>query len=117
MDEFVNQDYAEWVDRLRNAESLLPEDSEFRRDLTRLREQIETMRRAWRERQRLPQYDLFLEVVAQPLAETADGIQREIEKLLDEKEFVLADEGDIPERYRERVADYFRELSESESTR
>jgi hypothetical protein len=34
---------------------------------------------------------------------------------MDEKEFVLVDEGEVPERYRERVAEYFKRLSETES--
>ena len=83
--------------------------------VTRIREDIEAIRRQYRDRQILPKRDLFLQKIARPLAETADRLQSEIERMLDEKEFVLVDEGDIPERYRERVATYFKNLSEAES--
>lgn len=115
LEQFAEQDYREWLERLRDAEALLPEGSDYRNDITRLREQVEALRRRYRDREILPQYDLFLETIARPLAESADRLQSEIERMLDEKEFVLVDEGDIPERYRERVANYFKNLSEAES--
>jgi hypothetical protein len=112
MRNWVSEDYDEWLDRLESAESLLPQDSEYRLDVARIREQIEAMRRLYRDGQVPPKFDLFLEMVAKPLVETAEELQNEIERQLSEKEFVLVDEGDIPERYRQRVADYFKGLAE-----
>ena len=86
-----------------------------RRDLAQLHEQIENMRRQWRnDNNMLPKYDLFIEVVQRPMAATAEAIQLEIQKRLNEEEFILVDEGDIPERFKEWVTDYFKDLSESE---
>jgi len=115
MREFAEDGYQEWIERLRDAEALLPQGTPIRTEVTRLREQIEGFRRDWRSRALEPQYDLFLEMAVQPLAETAEDLQREIERQLGQKEFQLADEGEVPERYREHVADYFKRLSEAEA--
>ena len=36
---------------------------------------------------------------------------------MSKKEFLLVDEGDIPERYKERVSNYFKRLSDAEGAR
>lgn len=117
MRNFADSGYLDWLDDLRDAESLLPVGTEFRTEVTRIRERVEGMRREWRARALAPQYDLFLEVVARPLEDAAERLQSEIEKNLSENEFHLADEGDIPERYKERVSNYFKRLSEAERIR
>ena len=118
MDDFIRYDYRDWLEQLRNAESLLPQDSDYRADIARAREQIENMRLRYRDdRNLIPKFDLFLDVVQKPLAETADQLQRDIQKLLDEQEFIMADEGEIPERFKAWVADYFTGLAEAEGTR
>ncbi len=114
MRDFAENGYEEWLDNLRDAESLLPMDSPIRSEVTRLRERVEGMRREWRARSLAPRFELFLEMAAQPLADTTEDLQREIERLLSDKEFLAEDEGDVPDRYREPVADYFKRLSESE---
>ncbi len=113
MRDFAEDGYADYLENLRDAEALLP-PGELRDEVTRLRERVEGMRRDWRVRSLAPRFDLFLEMTARPLADVAADVQREIEKLLDEKEFLAQDEGDVPERYREPVAEYFKRLSESE---
>lgn len=115
MQDFAQEQYRTWLEELRNAESLLPEDSPTRQRVTRIRESVESMRRDWRNRARLPEFDLFLEVTARPLIDATAQLQREIQKELDENEFVLVDDGDIPERYKGRVAQYFKDLSEAET--
>lgn len=114
MADFARSGYQQWLEELRNAEALLPRDSRWRGRVARIREEVETIRRIWRERALAPQFDLFLKMVARPLKKTVEGLQGEIQRRLHEKEFVLVDSGDIPEKYRERVADYFKDLSESE---
>ena len=114
MRDFIENGYTDWLDRLNDAESLLPQGSPVRTEVTRLRERIEMMRRDWRARALAPQFDLFLEYAAVPLAETAEDLQREIDRQLSAKEFLAVDEGDVPERYRARVAEYFKRLSEAE---
>ena len=117
MRDFADRGYQDWLRDLRDAETLLPAGTQFRTEVTRIRERIEMFRRDWRARALAPQYDLFLEVVARPLEEAAARLQREIEKSLSKKEFLLVDEGDIPDRYKERVANYFKRLSDAEGAR
>ncbi len=114
MRDFAERGYQDWIENLRDAESLLPEGTELRADVVRLRERVEAMRRDWRARSLAPRFDLFLEMAARPLADTAEDLHKEIQRLLNEKEFLAQDEGNVPERYREPVADYFKRLSESE---
>ncbi len=114
MRDFAESGYEEWLENLRDAEALLPDGSPIRTEVMKLRERVEGMRREWRVRSLAPRFDLFLEMAARPLADTAEDLQREIEKLLSDKEFLAQDEGDVPERYREPVAEYFKRLSESE---
>lgn len=114
MRNFADSGYRDWIDDLRDAETLLPEGTDLRTEVTRIRERVERIRREWRARALAPQYDLFLEMVARPLQDVAEMLQREIEKTLNEKEFLLTDEGDIPERYKDRVSKYFKSLSAAE---
>lgn len=115
MRDFAERDYEQWLDTLRDAESLLPWDSPTREELTRIRERVEAIRREWRARALAPQFDLFLEVAARPLVGAVDDLQKEIEAQLDQREFLLVDEGDVPDRYRRHVANYFRDLAEAEA--
>lgn len=113
MRQFAQGGYQRWLERLRDAEALLPRDVPYREQVVRIREEVETIRRRWRERALTPRFDLFLEMVVRPLENTAEQLQRDIERRLNENEFILVDEGEIPERYKEKVADYFKKLSES----
>ena len=117
MRDFAERGYRDWIDRLRNAEALLPDNSAYREDFARVRDQVQYFRNYWRQRGLEPQYDLFLEKVAHPFEKAVDELQRDIQRLLSEKEFALADDGEIPEKYKQRVADYFKRLSESESSK
>ena len=114
MRRFVEGDYRRWLEGLRDAETLLPSDSEYRRELSRIRDTIEDMQREYRRRSLPPKYDLFLDHVANPLVDTAENLRTEIERILKKKEFAITDDSMIPSKYRKRVADYFRALSESE---
>ncbi|PCJ62675.1 MAG: hypothetical protein COA73_06225 [Candidatus Hydrogenedentota bacterium] len=114
MRQFASGGYRQWLQELRDAEALLPENSPVREQIRDVREEVEAIRRDWKARALAPRFDLFLKVAGQPLVEAADRLQREIEKKMDEKEFVLTDEGEVPERYKERVAEYFKGLSEAE---
>lgn len=116
MREFMEEDYKEWMDRLRNAESLLPEESPFREDISRMMENIDRMRRQYKREWLTPQFDLFLEQAGEPLVQTASELAQVIEKILKEQEYAILDEGAVPAEYTERVAEYFRNLAEREAT-
>ena len=111
---FVDRDYQDWLERLRNAEALLPENNDIRNQLELIRTRIEEMRRDYRRHSLAPKFDLLLAEVINPLAETADELDREIQKILKVKEFVLTDDGSIPSKYRKSVAEYFEALSNIE---
>lgn len=115
MEDFIREDYSRWVERLREAEALLPKDSPHRRDIERVRNRIEKMRQEYKRHSLEPKYDLLLGEVVSPMAETAGRIENELLKALKEKEFVLTDEGEAPSQYRRRVADYFESLASIES--
>ena len=117
MRDFVRDGSLDWIDGLRNAESLLQDGSAARRRIARVREGIEDFRRRWRDRALAPQYDLFLEIALHPLEEVARQLQSEIERRMSARELLVADDGAVPEKYRKRVAEYFKELSESEGIR
>lgn len=117
MRQFAERDYQRWLENIRNAEALLPGDSPYRQQLERVRFQIEEIRRDYRRHSLAPQFDLFLHAVANPVAETAQNLDREISKLLKEKEFVLTDDGSIPSNYRKPVAEYFQSLADSEKAK
>ena len=124
LERFVASDYNRWLDGIRDAESLLPDGSEMPTpgDLTRYRERLERtrdaireMRAAYRDRGVPPQFEGFLDQVVTPLNEVAQDIDRTIQMRLQNDEFALTQEVAVPTQYKERVAEYFRALSEAEA--
>jgi hypothetical protein len=125
LEQFVATDYSRWLEAIQNAETLLPEqragagrdDTELNRlRLARAREAIGEMRRDYRGRGASPQFEGFLDQVVMPLTETAADLDLRIQALLQEKEFALVGETDVPAQYKGRVAEYFRILSEAETS-
>ncbi len=115
MREFAEREYKDWQDALRDAQSLLPEDSPVRDQLGRIRDSIGGLRRDFRDNAAVPQFELFTELVMEPLAQSKETLERLIEYELGQEEFMLLDEGAVPEQYRQEVADYFKQLSEAET--
>lgn len=111
--EFLEQDYRDWIDRLRNAEAMLPDDSPFREDISRMIQDIDEMRRRYKRDWLRPQFDLFVEKAGKPLVETASELALVIEKILSEQEYAILDEGEVPAEYSDAVAEYFRNLAEN----
>lgn len=109
----MESDYRRWLEGLRNAEGLLEGTPRYERRVARLREELERMRRDYRDGGVPPQYEHFLEKVADPLVETADAIESSIRSAEEENEFAVAQD-DVPAQYEKRVADYFKALSELE---
>jgi hypothetical protein len=114
MGEFMESDYQQWLEGIRNAEGLLNGESDFGGRLTRVREALEGMRRDYRTRGVPPQFEYFLDKVVDPLADTAEDIKASIRSLEDKEEFTVVRHNDVPAQYEKRVADYFKELSELE---
>ena len=114
MGEFAEKGYRDWLNRVRNAETLLPPRDAARQQLTAIRREIEKIRRDFRQRDLVPRFELFLQNVAQPLQDVVHQLELDIQHLKRERQFVLQDDGSIPDQYKKRVADYFQALSESE---
>lgn len=114
---FMDEDAARWLETLRDAASLLPENSPYRGEIAAIREAMEDLRGEYRRSLRPPIYDLISRLVFQPLVEAAARIDEEIERRLAQREFVLRGEGGVPARYQKQVAEYFKALSESEPAR
>ncbi|RJP19000.1 MAG: hypothetical protein C4527_27695 [Candidatus Omnitrophota bacterium] len=116
MQRFIESDYREWLESLRNAEQLLPGERPYRQHLSEIREEIEAMRLGFRQTRQPPKYDLFLEHVERPAVAIARQLEQEIERLVSEQEFVLMDEDRVPVSYQKSVADYFKSLTEDETS-
>jgi len=114
MERFAEQDAREWIDRLETAEQLLPGESPIRERVGDIRREVEKMRRQFRRDNLIPRYDLYVDMVAVPLLEVTDALQRDIEARKDDRKILLRDDGDVPDQYRDDVSEYFRALSDSE---
>lgn len=127
LERFVNRDYTRWLDAIRNAEALVtqeltaptgnPDGPDPRRELSRAREAIGDMRRDYRGSGVASRYEAFVERVVTPLEQAALGLDERLKELLLPGEFNLEQRVDVPSQYKERVAEYFKALSEAEVNR
>jgi cellobiose-specific phosphotransferase system component IIA len=117
MRRFLERDSQGWVDRIREAEALLPDEGGVRRELGRAREAILSLRRNYRgltsKAEGPPRFDLLKEMVGVPLGLAAAELERQIRKQEDAEKLTLTEEDVVPVKYRKRVADYYEALSES----
>jgi len=113
MKEFTESGYRQWLEHLRNAEELLP-GNELGDRLANVRREIENMRRRFRRDSLVPRFELFIETVDRPLHQIVDQLRHQIQALRKEREFILQDDGSVPDQYRKSVSDYFQLLSEAE---
>ncbi len=115
MREFWGREALEWSGALRDAQALLPSGAEARDRLARIEDELNRMRRQAREEgDGGPRFDLLQELVGYPLGTAAAWLERKIEEESGRQAFALTGEEDVPDRYRERVAEYYRQLAEAE---
>jgi len=114
MQRFAQQEYRDWIEGLEGAEQLLPGRSPVRDEISKVRRQVKKMRRDFRRDHLVPKFDMYLDEVAGPLVEVTEMLEKDIAVRKKEREFLLRDEGQIPDQYRKNVSEYFRALSESE---
>jgi len=114
MQRFAESEYRQWLDAMRDAGDLLPDDHRMQGRLNTIQREIEKVRKDFKREELTPQYELFLAQIAQPLAEVIDYLALDVARLREERNFVFVDDGSVPDRYRKRVADYFEALSHSE---
>jgi hypothetical protein len=115
--QFVESDYRRWTDALRDAEDLLPEDNPTRARIGDIRNEVDAMRRAWLRNQTVPDQPFFAQAVMNPMNLADAELREQIERRLNESEYKLTDEAEVPAQYAEKVADYFKALSELEPSR
>ncbi len=109
---FLEGDYRGWVEDIRSAEALLGENSDIRRNLTSIREDINSLRRRYRRDKIPPRFELVYDQVTRPLQLAAEELRRKIAQETGEYTVGIERLDAVPERYRKQVADYFKALSE-----
>ena len=107
---FAEGGFRDWMDRVREAEALLPDDLGIRQRLTGIREDLAGIGRDYHRDGVLPQYDLIFDRAIKPLTLSVE----ELSDLIREREadFAAGKTDEIPEQYRARVAEYFKALTE-----
>ena len=112
MRRFFDSDYRRWTEALRNAEALLPEENSARGRIFDSRTAIDAMRRGFLRNRTLPGPVLFTEQITTPLSGAAEELKREIARRLNAAEYNISADVEVPARYSDRVAQYFKALSE-----
>ena len=111
---FAEGGFRDWMDRLREAESLLPADLGVRQRLTGIREDLAGIGRDYYRKGTVPQYDLIFERAIKPLTLSAEELSVLIRERKGDYGLSAGKADEIPEQYRARVAEYFKALTESE---
>ena len=111
---FAEGGFRNWMDRLREAESLLPADLGVRQRLTGIREDLAGIGRDYYRKGAVPQYDLIFERAIKPLTLSAEELSVLIRERKGDYGLSAGKADEIPEQYRARVAEYFKALTENE---
>lgn len=111
---FAEGGFRDWMDRLREAESLLPADLNVRQRLTGIREDLAGIGRDYYRKGAVPQYDLIFDRAIKPLTLSAEELSVLIRERKGDYGLSAGKADEIPEQYRARVAEYFKALTESE---
>ncbi|MDP6041220.1 MAG: hypothetical protein QGG64_21910 [Candidatus Latescibacteria bacterium] len=109
---FAEGGFRDWMDRLREAESLLPDDIGVRQRLTGIREDLAGIGRGYHREGAVPQYDLVFDRAIKPLTLAAEDLSDLIREQKNEYGFGAGKADEVPEQYRARVAEYFKALAE-----
>jgi len=112
LDEFFGRDASNWRPALRDAAALLPRASEVRGDLEQVEMEIGRMQRAFKNEKKLPDVAEFEQVIRRPLMDSIATLEALIQARESGEQPWLEDEGEVPGQYVDRVAEYFRLLSE-----
>lgn len=102
-------DYSEFVDRLRDVETLL-NDPELQTDVARVREQARSIRAEFKRHSKLPNWDVVEDDVRKPLVELQKRLAEEIARRESPEALVPTDRDPVPQRYRELVRKYYERL-------
>ena len=109
---FGENGFRDWMNRLREAESLLPDDMSVRQRLTGIREDLAGIGRDFYREGSTPQYDLVFDRAIKPLTLAAEELSELIRERKNEYGFSAGKADEVPEQYRSQVAEYFKALAE-----
>lgn len=112
MNDFMEQDAAQWSEMLRDANGLLPQDAAGREPLERAQAGLERLRNVHRRDRLAPRFDLFLQDTITPIAEAAAAISEELAKRRGELITLVQDNSKVPAQYQADVDRYFESLAE-----
>ena len=97
---FAEGGFRDWMDRVREAESLLPDDLGIRQRLTGIREDLAGIGRDYHRDGVLPQYDLIFDRAIKPLTLSVEELSDLIRAR--KADFAAGKTDEIPEQYRAR---------------
>lgn len=109
---FFDGEAREWRPVLRDAASLLPQESNLRQSLEQVEIDLGRFQREYDQSKELPDVLEFEQVVRRPLTDTIATLETLVRAKATGEATWLEDEGAIPEQYVDRVAEYFRLLAE-----
>ena len=112
LDGFRGGDFRNQRQVLRDASSLLPQESEIRTSLEQVEMDLGQYEREYNKSQQLPPVEEFEQVVRRPLMESIATLDELVRAKAARDAQWLEDEGTIPSQYVDRVAEYFRALAE-----
>jgi len=107
-------DYAQWSDRLREAEELI-RDPNWKAEAARIREAARDFRVEYLRHSKEPQWDLVKKLVSEPLKDLQKKVKEELlRKSAKQNEIVPLDRDPVPERFQSKLDRYFEELGTGE---
>lgn len=101
--------FEDWVDRLSTVESLINEPL-TRSRVTEARETAESMRRDFRRRGELPQWEIVENEIAAPLNEVSSWLETELRRIENPDALQRIDRDPVPDDYTESVQRYYETL-------
>ena len=110
----TGEDYAQWSDRLREAEELI-RDPNWKAEAARIREAARDFRVEYLRHSKEPQWDLVKKLVSDPLKDLQKKVKEELlRKSAKQNEIVPLDRDPVPERFQSKLDRYFEELGTGE---
>lgn len=113
---FLTAGYRSWIERLRDAQSALPQGDPVAEQLDAIALQIERMRREFARERHPPKFSLFLEGVARPLHAAASELEDRLRGSARGEDFLFRQTEEVPSQYKQLVAGYFEALTADEGT-
>lgn len=107
----TGEDFGEWIDRLSTVESLIEEPS-TRTRIAEARETAEEMRRDFKRRSELPQWEMIVNEVVAPLNEVSSWLSSELSRIENPDSLQALDSDPVPDEYQEIVQRYYESLGD-----